>query len=176
VSAAKNGPIPVWKEREDAMRVVPRLAVARVFSCAFLSIVCASGCESWFQHGGKGVGTLPQTPVSEANFSKTEPAKPFSKFADGLATRTLFQASDGAGTQVEVRDLLIGPGQKTESTSLPGAAVLEIRSGGGTIQIGEKQQELTSGATLSVPEKAAFTIENKSDVPMTIRVFLFKVE
>lgn len=158
------------------MRVLPRLVVARVFSSAFLSILCASGCESWFQHGGKGVGTLPQTPVSEANFSKTEPAKPFSKLADGLATRTLFQASDGAGTQIEVRDLLIGPGQRTESASLPGAAVFEIRSGDGTIQIGEKQRELTLGVTLSVPEKAAFAIENKSDVPMTIRAFLFKVE
>jgi len=174
VSAAKNGPIPVWKETEDAMRVVPRLAVTRV--CVLLSIVCASGCESWFQHGGKGVGTLPQTPVSEVNFSKTEPAKPFSKLADGLAARTLFQASDGAGTQVEVRDLLIGPGQKTESASLTGAAVFEIRSGNGTMQTGEKQRELTPGVTLSLSEKATFTIENKADSPMAIRVFLFTAE
>jgi hypothetical protein len=158
------------------MRLRPRLAVLQVFFCAFLSLICATGCESWFQHGGKGMGTLPQTPVSEDKFSKTEPAKPFSKFVDGLATRTLFQTSDETGTQVEVRDLLIGPRQKTESASLPGGAVLEIRSGDGTIQIGEKQQELKPGATLSVPERAAVTIENKSDIPMTIRAFLFKVE
>jgi hypothetical protein len=155
---------------------VSRHLVVRLFPCALLSILCASGCDSWFQHGRKGVGALPQTPVSEANFSKTEPAMPFSKFADGLATRTLFQASDGVGTQVEVRDLLIGPRQKTERTSLPGAAVLEIRSGGGTIQIGDRQQELPLGSTLTVPEKAAFTIENKSDLPMTIRGFLFRAE
>lgn len=158
------------------MRVVPRLGVVQVFSCVFLSILCTSGCESWFQHGRKGVGMLPQTPVSEANFSKTEPAKPFSKLADGLATRTLFQTSDGAGTQVEVRDLLLGPGQKTESTKLPGAAVLEIRSGSGMLVAGEKQQELALGTTLSVPENATFRIENKSDVLMTIRAFLFKTE
>jgi hypothetical protein len=41
---------------------------------------------------------------------------------------------------------------------------------------GEKQHELALGTTLSVPENATFTIENKSDVPMTIRAFLFKTE
>ena len=66
--------------------------------------------------------------------------------------------------------------QKTESTSLPGVAVFEIRSGNGTIQTGEKQQELTPGVTLSLSEKATFTIENKADSPMAIRVFLFTSE
>ena len=155
---------------------VSRHVVVRLLPCAFLSILCASGCESWFQHGRKGLGTLSQKPVTEANFSKTEPAMPFSTFADGLATRTLFRVSDGLGTHVEVRDLLVGPRQKTESTSLPGATVLEIRSGGGTIQIGDRQLELPLGSTLTVSEKAAFTIENKSDVPMAIRAFLFSAE
>lgn len=158
------------------MRRASPLVLVPILSCVFLCVLCESGCESWLQHGKKGTGALPQTPVNEANFSKTEPAMPFSKFANGLATRTLFQVSDGAGTQVEVRDLLIGPRQKTESTSLPGAAVLEIRSGEGTIRIDERLLELTPGSTHSVPEKAAFVIENKSDLPMTIRAFLFRAE
>ena len=173
--APPKWPNPSVERKGVPMRVF-RPAIVRLFSCAFLSILCASGCESWFQHGRKGIATLPQTSVSEANFSKTEPSMPFSKLAVGLATRTIFRASDGVGTQVEVRDLLTGPQQKTESTSLPGAAVLEIRSGAGTIQIGDKQQELSLGSTLTVPERAAFTIENKSDVPMTVRAFLFRAE
>src|SRR5258708_9067983 len=51
-------------------------------------------------------------PAPSDAWKSVRAAKPFASFENGLAARTLFQASDGAGTQVEVRDLLIGPGQK----------------------------------------------------------------
>ncbi len=141
-----------------------------------LLLLSLVACESWTQRGAKGVGLLPKASAEETNFSQYQPQKPYAQLAPGVLTRTLFEASSGQGYRVEVRDLLVGPRKHTESASLPGTAVFDIRSGTGLIVIGGKLQDLKPGSTFTVPEGNAFTIENKSDEGIAIRAHLFMSE
>lgn len=126
----------------------------------------AAGCQS-----RPGIGPLPGPPAGEINFSKSQPANPFTSVAPGLLARTVYSADSGAGYRVDVRDLLVGPGQKA-SASLPGAAVIEIRSGAGVMTMAGQSRELRTGSTLSLPEGQAFAIENTGGGALTIRVHL----
>lgn len=126
----------------------------------------AAGCQS-----RPGVGPLPGPPAGDVTFSKSQPANPFTSITPGLFARTVYSADSGAGYRVEVRDLLVGPGQKA-SGSLPGAAVLEIRSGAGTMTVAGRTQELRTGSTLSLPDGQAFAIQNTGAGALTIRVHL----
>ena len=134
------------------------------------------GCKSWSQRGAKGTGLLPKASPNETRFSSYQPKNPYTALASGIATRTLFEAASGKGYQVEVRDLLVGPERHTESVSLPGAAVFEVRSGSGVMKVGGNERELKLGSTFALSEGQAFTIENKSDSPLAMRVHLFRAE
>ncbi len=126
----------------------------------------------WTERGPRGVGLLPKAAPGEKNFSQYQPRQPYSQLNPGIMTRTLFEVATSNGYRVEVRDVLVGPRQRTERVSLPGAAVFEIRSGGGILTVNGKRQELSPGSTLSLSEGQAFSIENNSDAPITIRVYL----
>jgi hypothetical protein len=54
--------------------------------------------------------------------------------------------------------------------------VCEIRFGRGVLTAGGKGREFDVGATFVLADSESFTIENKSDSPVTIRVHLFKGE
>ena len=142
-----------------------------VFAC----IVAASLTAGCTTGGAKGVG-LPSTAKDAAKFSNYQPKNPYVQLAPGILTRTLFEASSGKGYRVEVRDLLIGPRMRSATVSLPGAAVIEVQEGGGTIVIADRPQEFNPGATFSVPENATFAIENKSDIAIAMRVHLIRAD
>jgi len=138
-----------------------------VLAFALFAVVFQSGCQT------DGVGLLPGPPAGELKFSEYKPESPYTELVPGLLTRTVHPADSGAGYRVEVRDFLVGPAQRTSQASLPGPAIFEIRSGGGLITAGGKSTEVRVGSTLAVPEGEAFTIENKGDVAITVRVHLF---
>ncbi len=153
--------------------LTPSRRVRFLFLFCFLPIM---GCKSWSQRGAKGVGLLPRASLGETKFSSYQPKNPYAALAAGIMTRTLFETSSRQGYHVEVRDLLVGPGQHSESVSLPGAAVFEVRSGSGVMTVNGKPQELKLGSTFTLPEGQAFTIENKSDSALAMRVHLFRAE
>lgn len=147
-------------------------AVFMVLFC-FLSI---TSCKNWTQRGAKGIGLLPKASPGETKFSSYRPKNPYEKLAPGIATRTLFEASSGKGYRVEVRDLLVGPGKRTEAVSLPGAAVFEVRSGSGVMTVGGQPRELSLGSTFALSEGETFSIENKSTDAIAMRVHVFHAE
>lgn len=148
----------------------------RVLSLFLFCSLPIMGCKSWSQRGAKGIGLLPKASPGETKFSSYQPKNPYATLASGIMTRTLFETSSGQGYHVEARDLLVGPGQHGESVSLPGAAVFEVRSGSGVMTVSGNAQELKLGSTFSLPEGQAFTIENKSDSALAMRVHLFRAE
>lgn len=142
--------------------------------CCSVSI---AGCEGWTQRGAKGTELLPKASPGERNFSSYQPKNPYEQLAAGIMTRTLFEASSGTGYRVVVDDLLVGPGKHSESVSLPGMAVLEVRSGNGLITIGRgKPRDLKLGSTFTLPEGESFAIDNKAEDAIAIRVHVFKAE
>ncbi len=147
-------------------------AVFVVLFC-FLSI---TGCKNWSQRGAKGIGLLPKASPGETKFSSYRPKNPYAKLAPDIATRTLFETTSGSGYRVEVRDLLVGPGKRTETVSLPGAAVFEVRSGSGLMTVGGKPRELSLGSTFALSEGETFSIENKSTDAIAMRVHLFNAQ
>lgn len=95
----------------------------------------------------------------------------FRQAVPGLLVRTRFVAKAGTGPQVELWDLLIGPGRRSGRVRLPGPAVLEVRGGAGAVLINQKRQELRAGASLAVPEGASLLFANaRRDLGLDLRV------
>ena len=140
-----------------------------------LTLLLQTACGGMYQTGADGTGLLPGPPAGELKPSKYQPENPYLQLAPGLLTRTLFEAASGTGYRVEVRDLLVGPGQRTSNLSLSGAAVFEVRSGSAVITTAGKPQEVRMGSAFALSEGASFMIENKADSPFTMRVHLLFV-
>lgn len=153
------------------MRAPSRREISLLLSCFFMM-----GCGSWSQRGAKGLGLLPKASPGDTKYSSQQPKNPYTTLAAGIMTRTLFESSSGRGYRVEVRDLLVGPGQRAENVSLPGAAVFEIRSGNGVLTVAASARELKLGSTFALAEGQSFTVENKSDSALAMRVYLFRAE
>jgi len=146
-----------------------------VFVCSvFCCLVLASGCGN--DQAAEKTPLLPDAAPNDKNFSPYEPRNAYAEVTKGLLSRTVFEAAGPPGTRIEIRDLLVGPGQNTESVSLPGAAALDVRSGSGTIVRGGQSQEFRTGATLGISEGESFVIQNKADIPIMVRVNLLRIE
>jgi len=115
---------------------------------------------------------LPETAADEKNFSSYQPAKPFAAAGNNVFGRTIFQADAESGYRIEVRDWKVAPGKQTDSTTLPGAAFIEVRSGAGTLQAGETKQEFQLGAIASISQDQPFTIANNGPGPLSLRVYV----
>jgi hypothetical protein len=149
------------------------IATRKLLFVLFILLSPLVGCKQWTERGAKGVGVLPGAPTTGAKYSTTAPVNPFHQYAPGLMARTLYSAPSGAGYRVEVWDLMVGPGRTADSVSLPGGAVFEVRNGSGVLRTGVKPQDITLGATFSISEGSAFRLENRSDLPLVMRVHLF---
>lgn len=142
------------------------LGAAFLLSVLLLSLGCGTSPES------EKTPLLPEAAPDDHNFSPDQPKSPYAEAAIGLLTRTVFETDAPGDVHIEIRDLLVGPGQTTASLSLPGAAIFEVRLGNGTVVVNDKSQEIRTGATMSVSQGESFVIENKGENPIAIRVHL----
>lgn len=140
------------------------------FGGALCWISLLLGCTQWSQRGAKGVGTLPPAAAEETRFSPYQPAHPFQQLAKGLLGRKVFQGAAGTMGSVEVDDLLVGPRQQSERYTFKSATLFEVRSGSGTLNVGEQSQKIEPGTVVPIPAGGAFTIQNQSELPIAIRV------
>ena len=106
--------------------------------------------------------TTPTPAIDRAQLAPDAQQNPFKQFAPGLMARTIYKAEGTGDLDVEIWEMLVGPGKKSEPAKLPGAGVAEVRSGTGVATIGDKRQELKSGTGFSIPEGATFQLENSS--------------
>lgn len=130
-----------------------------------------AGCEPQGRDAG-GVALIPQPPEAELELHPQKPEMPFAQLAPGILARTRHTAEAAPRFRVEIRDLLVGPGQTTAELRLPAAAILEVRAGTGTIAIDGERAELKPGASFSVAEGQRFQIANGSDAQIAIRALL----
>jgi mannose-6-phosphate isomerase-like protein (cupin superfamily) len=127
-------------------------------------LIAALGATLFF------VGAEPSAGQTRAAERQT-PAEPaYRQLVPGLLARTRFVAPTNGDRRVELWDLLVGPGKRSGPATLPGGAVLEVRGGSGRITVGDKDQELRTGATLAVPDGASFRLVNgRDDLGLSIR-------
>jgi len=135
-----------------------------------LSLFLSSGCGT--SQENEKTPLLPEAGPDERNFSPDQSKSAYVEAGKGLLTRTVFETDAPGDLHVEVRDLLVGPGQTTASVSLPGAAIFEVRLGSGTVVVNDKPRQIQTGATMAVSEGESFVIENKGENPIAIRVHL----
>jgi hypothetical protein len=113
-------------------------------------------------------GAQPPTRKSLSNL-----AKPFEQYAPGLLARTVYVAEGSGPFRVEVWDLLVGPAKRTEPASLPGGAILEIRSGVGLVAVDQKASDVRPGSMVRVDEGSRLVIENRDkDQGLSIRAIV----
>ena len=132
---------------------------------------------------------LPEAATDAKNFSNYQPGRPYSVAGTVLA-RTVFQANAPSGSpanalagsptnapggyHVEVLDWAIPPRKETGTTTLPGAAFFEVRSGSGTLVIGKQRQKLGPGATFSASEGQPVEIKNGGESLLHLRIYMVK--
>lgn len=135
-----------------------------------------AGCQSFQQRGQKGTGLLPAPAADEKNFSSFQPANPYAQTMPGLLSRTVFEAPGPTGMQIEVRDLLTGPGKRSQNVTLPGSQVAEVRAGSGAVSIDGQRQEIKAGSTFAIPDGKSFTIENPGSEAIQIRIYVIRAQ
>jgi quercetin dioxygenase-like cupin family protein len=87
---------------------------------------------------------------------------PYRQYAPGLLVRTAYKSEQAGGLTVELWDMLVGPGKKSATASLPGGAVVQIRSGKGAVTVSGKTQDGKTGTSFPIPEGESFQVENGS--------------
>ena len=106
-----------------------------------------------------------------------EPKDAYRSFVPGLLVRTRFAAPAGKDARyaIEIWDAMVGPGKASERARLPGAAVIDVRSGTGVLTVGGKPQELRSGVTASIDDGVDFTLRSlDKDAPLIVRATIIR--
>lgn len=113
----------------------------------------------------------PLSHVPAGTASAADIANAYSTLAAGILTRTRFATETGRNHNVEVRDLIVAPNKRSAETELPGAAILLVRQGRGTVH-GVADGNLVPGRTLSIPEGTRFSIESSTEKHLIIRAYV----
>ena len=121
----------------------------------------------------KPQGPRPDRPENNVKFSSYKPENPYTQFVPGLLSRKVFETPTEDAYQIEVREFFVLPGQRTSEFSLPGSAVFEVLMGSGVLNVSGKSQEAKTGSSFAYPKGAPVTFENKSDIPITLRAYVF---
>lgn len=122
-------------------------------------------------------GQLGAEVPSPRQLAPGEPKDVYRTFVPGLLVRTRFAppADKSARTAIEIWDAMVAPGKASETARLPGAAIVEVRSGTGVLSVAGKPQELRTGATASVDDGAEFRVTSSDkDAPLMLRVTLIR--
>jgi hypothetical protein len=94
----------------------------------------------------------------------------YRQLVPGLLARTRIAADAPRDRRVELWDLLVGPGKRSDSVTLPGGVVLEVRAGSGRIIIAGRERELRPGSTLAIADGTPFVLVNgRDDLGLSLR-------
>jgi hypothetical protein len=128
----------------------------------------------------QGQQPTPQAPATQPPAAQPPVTQPptqaegmFRQYAPGLLARVNYQADAPGQYRVALWDLLVGPGKTADAVKLPGAAVVEVRSGSGRAVIDSKARDITGGATFAVDEGSSLALANgSSELALALRVTL----
>jgi hypothetical protein len=144
-------------------------------SIAFILILGISGL-AWGQNGSHSdTGPLPPPPSGAAAFVGRPPAIPFEKLGtqDALM-RTIFRGQGPDNTNVEIREVIIGA-RALVLDPLPGQALVDLRSGDVSLQVGDRSIQLGVSNVISVAAGVPLEFRHSSDVPPVLRIYIVEV-
>jgi hypothetical protein len=97
----------------------------------------------------------------------------YQAIAPNLVARTLFSGPAGP-VSVEIRDILVGPGQTAELPSGASAALIVVQAGSAAVKVDGKTAEPQTGGVFNVPQGQQVEIDNSRETrPFLARTYAF---
>ena len=120
--------------------------------------------------------TVTTTPAIDRTQLGTDPShNQYKQYVAGLLARTVYRTDENPRFTVEIWDLLVGPGKKSDPATLPGGAIFEVRAGSGVINAGDNSRDVKLGATMAIEDGQSFQIQNGSaDSALSIRAVIIQ--
>ena len=112
-------------------------------------------------------------------FAGPTPPNSFHLEEGNVLARTVFETDAPGSAHVEIRDYLFPPNAKSKLAALPGAAVLEVYSGEGTLSVGEQAgggERLLPAGVKSIAVGQNLAINNQGATPFVVRVYVFEAK
>ena len=101
------------------------------------------------------------------------PSLAYQAIAPNLVARTLFSGPAGS-VSVEIRDILVGPGQTAELPSGASAALIVVQAGSAAVKVDGKTAEPQTGGVFNVPQGQPVEIDNSRETrPFLARTYAF---
>ena len=149
-----------------------RIAAAAPF--CLISLILLASCSRRPKDERVDVKTpeLPPVATDEKSFASYQPAKPYVTLTPSVLARTVYSGDGPPGYRIEVRDWMVAAGKQSGSTTVPGAAFFEVRSGEGSLTVGGQIQQLQLGATFSVSQDQPFELTSSGSLPLRLRLYL----
>jgi hypothetical protein len=88
------------------------------------------------------------------------------------ASRVLFEGAGPDNTQIVIREMLIGPGADVRLDALRGLALVDPRSGVGTLRAGDRSEQLQIGTAISVKPGIPIELTNDGDDSLMLRLYI----
>jgi hypothetical protein len=144
--------------------VLRRAVCLAGFALGLLVVSCASR-----DSGGKA--PLPRPPANPP-FAPYTPAQPLEPGPGGSASRDVFRVETGRGFTVQIRDYL-APLDRAVTIDFGGAAMVEVRTGGGEVTIGTATQKVAQGAVFTVGDTQSAQVTARGE-PMLLRAWIYR--
>lgn len=118
-------------------------------------------------------GPLPAPPPGAAAYVSPAPGIPFEALGTQAgAMRTVFQGPGPSNSKVEIRELIVGARALVRLDPLSGPALVDPRSGTGSLKAGVLAVQLDIPNVISVPSGAPLEIDNNGDDPLVLRLYI----
>ena len=128
---------------------------------------------AWGQDQGPGMGDLPPPSPDLPIFAGQPGTHPFEPMSgQAAASRVLFEGAGPDNTQIVIREMLIGPGADVRLDALPGPALVDPRSGAGTLRAGDRSEQLQISTAISVEPGVPIEITNHGDNSLMLRLYI----
>jgi hypothetical protein len=89
--------------------------------------------------------------------------------------RTIFLGQGPDNSNIEIREVIIGARALVRLDPLPGQTLVDLRSGEGSLQAGDRSIQLGGSNVISVASGVALEFRNSGDVPSVLRIYLVGV-
>jgi len=98
----------------------------------------------------------------------------FHQESPDLYSRVLFDTDEAPDFRFQVREFCLPPHEGLTRIQVEGDALLEMRTDGGTLIVGNREQEWKAGATLMVPARVPIHLANPTNRELIVRLHILE--
>jgi hypothetical protein len=145
--------------------------------CGSIALALAAFNLAWGQDGSHNkTRPLPPPPPGAAAYTSAPPAIPFQSLGTQAGSmRTVFQGPGPGNLKIEIRELMVGPRTAVRLDPLPGPALVNPRSGEGSLKAGDRAERLGIANVVSAPSGVPLEFQNSSEAPLVLTLYLVEV-